>query len=320
MKKLIALFLVLTMMFAAVACAGETNDKKVYHIGICQLIQHEALDLATQGFQDALKEKLGDNVVFDFQNASGEATNCTTITSKFVSDKVDLIMANATDALVAAASATDTIPVVATSITDYATALSISDWNGKTGYNVTGTADLAPLSGQAEMIQELFPDVKTVALLYCSNEKNSKYQIDVITKELTKLGIGAKEYTFTDTNDLSAVVEQIVSDKNKVVYIPTDNTAANNTEAINNILEPAKIPVVAGEEGICKGCGVATLSISYYDIGYKAGEMAYEILVNGANPAEMEIEYAKDLTKMYLASRANKLGITIPNGYTAIAE
>lgn len=317
MKKLLALLLATVMLLSFAAC-GSTQKKDTYTIGICQQVQHEALDAATKGFKDALTEKLGDKVIFDEQNASGEATNCTTITSKFVADKVDLIMANATDALAAASQATDTIPVVATSITDYATALGIKDWTGKTGFNVTGTSDLAPLASQAEMIKELVPTAKNVAILYCSAEKNSKYQATVITDELKKLGIEAKEYTFVDTNDVTSVTQQVVNDKMDAVFVPTDNTAANNTAAINNVLEPAKVPVIAGESGICKGCGIATLSISYYDLGRKTGEMAYEILVNGKNPADMEITYAQELTKQYVKTRADAIGLTIPAGYEAV--
>lgn len=319
MKKLLSLLLVVAMLFSFSAC-GSKKDDGTYTVGICQLVQHEALDAATKGFKAALTEKLGDKVKFDEQNASGEATNCTTIVSKFVSDKVDLIMANATDALTAASQATDTIPIVATSITDYATALKIDNWNGKTGFNVTGTSDLAPLDQQAAMIKELVPSAKNVAILYCSAEKNSKYQATVMTEELKKLGISAKEYTFVDTNDVTSVTQQIVNDKADAVFVPTDNTAASNTEAINNVLEPAKVPVIAGEAGICSGCGIATLSISYYDIGYKAGEMAYDILVNKKDPADMDIEYAKDLTKQYVEKRAKALGMTIPSGYEAITE
>ncbi len=295
------------------------NGEKIYNVGICQLVQHEALDAATEGFKAALVEKLGDKVNFETQNASGEATNCATICSKFVSDKVDLIMANATGALTAAAQATDTIPVVATSITDYATALGINDWTGKTGFNVTGTSDLAPLDGQAQMIKELVPDAKTVGIIYCSAEPNSKYQSTVVTGYLKELGFECKEYTFVDTNDVTAVTSQAAMECD-VIFAPTDNTVASNAPAIYNVLEPAGIPLIAGEEGICKKTGVATLSIGYYDIGYKAGEMAYDILVNGKDPAEMEIEYAKDLTKKYVASRADALGIAVPEGYEAIPE
>lgn len=320
--KVLCVLLVLCMAVSAFAgCAKKgddaNKDDKIYNVGICQLVQHDALDAATKGFKDALTEKLGDKVKFDEQNASGEATNCTTICSKFVSDKVDLIMANATDALTASSQATPDIPIVATSITDYATALEIKDWNGKTGFNVTGTSDLAPLNDQADMIKELCPDAKTVGILYCSSEANSKYQADVIKAALEGLGYDYKEYTFVDTNDVTAVTQQVASECD-AIYIPTDNTAASNGPAINNVLEPAKIPVITGEEGICKKCGVATLSISYYDIGYKAGEMAYKILTEGANPADMEIEYAKDLTKKFVEDRAKALNITVPSDYEAI--
>lgn len=320
-KKALSLALVLCLFACALTgCGANTADGDSYTIGICQLVQHPALDSATEGFKAALTEKLGNKVTFDEQNASGEATNCTTIVSQFVSKNVDLIMANATGALSAAAEATETIPVVATSITDYATALGISDWNGKSGFNVTGTSDLAPLDKQAEMIKELVPNAKSVGILYCSAEPNSKYQSTIVTAALKKLGIDSvKDYTFVDTNDVSAVTQQAASECD-VIYIPTDNTAANNVEAINNITETAKIPIIAGEAGICSGCGIATLSIDYYDIGYRAGEMAYEILVNGADPADMEIEYAPETTKQYVPARAEALGISIPDGYTAIEE
>lgn len=326
LKKMACLMMSLTMvavLFAGCAsnegepAASAPEGEKTYTVGICQLVQHDALDAATKGFKTALTDKLGDKVTFDEQNASGEVTNCTTICSKFVSDKVDLIMANATDALTAASSATADIPIVATSITDYATALKISDWKGTTGINVTGTSDLAPLAEQADMIKELYPDAKTVGILYCSAEANSKYQADVITESLTKMGYEVKVFTFVDTNDVTQVT-QAVAEECDVMYVPTDNTAASNTEAINNVLEPAKIPVIAGEEGICKGCGLATLSISYYDIGYKAGEMAAQILTENADPATMPIEFAKDLTKKYVPARADLLGVKIPEGYTAI--
>ncbi len=319
-KAIISFVLVAALVVACfTACSNSTSTSsdKVYTVGICQLVQHEALDAATQGFKDALTEKLGDNVKFDEQNASGEATNCTTIVSKFVSDKVDLILANATSALTAATEATSTIPIIGTSITDYATALAISDWNGKTGINVTGTSDLAPLKEQAAMIKELVPDAKTVGILYCSAEPNSKYQSDIVEAELKSLGYEVKVYTFVDTNDVLAVTQSAVQSC-QALYIPTDNTAASNTDLINSVAEPAKVPIIAGEEGICKGCGIATLSISYYDIGYKAGLMAYEILVNGANPADMEIAYADSTTKKYIADRAAAIGVTIPDGYEAI--
>lgn len=246
-----------------------------------------------------------------------DSATCATITNGFVADGVDLIMANATPALQAAMQSTDTIPIVATSITDYATALEISDWTGTTGMNITGTSDLAPLADQAAMIKELCPDAKTVGILYCTGEANSVYQANVVAEELSKLGIESKEYTAADTNDIASVTQN-ACDNSDVLYIPTDNTMASATGTIDPIVTDAKIPVIAGEEGICKGCGLATLSISYYSIGYKAGEMAADILQNGTDPSTMEIQFAEDLTKKYVADKATALGITIPDTYEAM--
>ena len=300
--------------------AAESTDDKVYTVGICQLVQHEALDAATQCFKDALTEKLGEgNVKFDEQNASGDSANCTTIVSGFVSTGVDLILANATAPLQAAAQATADIPVLGTSVTDYATALDISDWTGTVGNNISGTSDLAPLDQQAAMIQEMFPNAKTVGLLYCSAEPNSVYQCDVIEGYLTEMGLETTRYAFTDTNDVTSVT-QAAAAASDVIYIPTDNTAASNTEAIANVVIPEKVPVVAGEEGICKGCGVAALSISYYDLGYKTGEMAAEILADGADVSTMPVEFAPNVTKKYNAANCEALGITPPDGYEAIAD
>lgn len=293
-------------------------DSKVYRVGICQLVQHEALDAATQGFKDALVEALGEgNVKFDEQNASGDSANCATIVNGFVSSNVDLILANATAPLQAAAQATADIPILGTSVTDYATALDISDWTGAVGGNISGTSDLAPLDQQAAMIQELFPDAKAVGLLYCSAEPNSVYQCDVIEGYLKEEGYSVTRYAFTDTNDVTSVA-QTAADNSDVIYIPTDNTAASNTEAIANVVLPAKVPVVAGEEGICNGCGVATLSISYYDLGHATGEMAAKILAEGGDVSTMPVEYAPNVTKKYNAANCEALGITPPDGYEAI--
>ncbi len=314
-KKLLAVLTAGTLAATMLAGCGNTNQTgKTYKIGLCQLVQHAALDKATEGFQDALKEKLGDNVKFDLQNASGDSATCATIVNQFIASGDDLIFANATSALQAAAAATATTPIVGTSITDYATALDIKDWTGKTGMNITGTADLAPLEEQAAMFKELLPEAKKIGLLYCSSEANSKYQVDIVSSELEKLGYECKEYAFADSNDVAAVT-QSACDNSDALYIPTDNTAASNTEIIANIANPAKIPVITGEEGICEGCGIATLSISYYSIGKVAGEMAYEILVNGADPANMDIKYADQLTKKYVKERADELQIAVPEDY-----
>lgn len=316
MKKLTALAMVLIMTAMTLTGCGSTEEK-IYNIGICQLVQHPALDAATEGFQAALTEKLGDKVSFDVQNASGDSATCATITNQFVSADVDLILANATPALQAAAAATNEIPILGTSITDYATALEIDDWNGVTGTNISGTSDLAPLDQQAEMLHELFPDAANVGLLYCSAEANSAYQVNVVQTALEGYGYTCKTYTFADSNDIAAVATTASSECD-VIYIPTDNSAASATEVINNICLPAGVPIIAGEEGICSGCGVATLSISYYDIGYKAGEMAYEILVNGADVSTMPVEFAPEVTKKYNAEICDALNITVPEDYVAI--
>ena len=313
---------VICLAFALIAAllAPAALAEGTYTVGIIQLIQHPALDAATQGFQDALTEKLGEeNVAFDYQNAQGDSANCATIVNGFVSEGVDLIMANATAALQAAFNATETIPILGTSITDYASALTLDDFDGCTGFNVSGTSDLAPLDQQAEVLNELFPDAKTVGLLYCSAEPNSKYQIDVIEPYLQGYGYETVRYTFSDSNDIASVVTNAVSAVD-VIYVPTDNTAANNTEVINNICLPAGVPVIAGEEGICRGCGVATLSISYYDLGYATGEMAYQVLAEGADVAALPIAYAPSAVREYNAAIAAELGVTVPEGYTAIAD
>ena len=312
MKKLLALLLVAILSLGACAMAEGS-----YTVGICQLVQHVALDAATQGFQDALKAKLGDAVTFDVKNASGDSNTCSTIANTFISNGVDLIMANATPALQAAVAATGDIPILGTSVTDYATALDIDNWTGATGANVSGTSDLAPLDQQAAMLHELFPDAKTVGLLYCSAEPNSKYQVDVIKGYLADLGYACTEYTFADSNDVASVTQN-ACDGCDVLYIPTDNTAASCTEAIRNVLEPAMKPAIVGEEGICAGCGVATLSISYYDLGYATGEMAYEVLVNGADVATMAVRFAPNVTKEYNAEMCALLGVQIPDDYVAI--
>lgn len=323
MKKTLAALVCISLLAGSVYAAGSAEQggtakaKPKYRIGICQLVQHPALDQATQGFIDAVKEGLGDDVTIDNQNASGDSANCATIINGFVSSNVDLILANATAPLQAAASATDTIPILGTSITDYASALEIDNWNGTVGRNISGTSDLAPLSEQANMIKELFPNVRKVALFYCSAEANSAYQIDEVEKYLTQLGVASERFSFTDTNDVASVAQR-ACDSADVMYIPTDNTAAANTEAIANIVIPAKVPVIAGEEGICAGCGVATLSISYYDIGHTTGEMAVQILKDGADITKMPVQYAPQVTKKYNASICEQLGITPPEGYQAI--
>ena len=314
-KKLIAIICVLAMVLSMTACSKEPDK---YVVGICQLVTHDALDAATQGFKDALIEALGaENVEFKEQNAAGDPNMCSTICNTFATDNVDLILANATPALQAAAAATGDIPILGTSVTEYGVALSITGFTGTVGGNISGTSDLAPLDKQAEMVKEWFPDAKNVGLLYCSAEANSQYQVDMVKSYLEALGYTCELYAFTDTNDVAAVT-QVCAEASDVIYVPTDNTVASNSELINNICQPLEVPIIAGEEGICKGCGVATLSISYYDLGVATGKMAAKILKGEAKIAEMPIEYAATQTPKYNADICAALGLTAPDGYTPI--
>ena len=329
LKKVTAILLTAVMTTALAACGSSSGDSSgssgddaggsgTYTIGICQQMEHAALDAATEGFQDACRELFGEeNVEFDVQNAQGEQNMCSTIINNFVSSDVDLILANATLPLQTAAQATSDIPILGTSVTDYGSALGIDDWTGATGVNISGTSDLAPIEEQEDMLLELVPDAQTVGILYCSSESNSKYQAELFEAELEADGISYKEYTAADSNEIQSVTQNAVEDCD-AIYIPTDNTMASNTQIINNICLPAKVPVIAGEEGICSGCGVATLSISYYDLGYQTGEMAYKILEEGADISTMDVETAAQVTKKYNPTICEELGITIPEGYEAI--
>lgn len=323
-KYAVRIFVILTalcLMLSFSSCGEKENNNQntaQYKIGICQFIEHEAVDKATKGFRDAVTEKLGDSVFFDYKNATGEKMNAQSICSAFASEKYDLIFANSTNALAAAAEATSEIPVVACSVTDFASTLGIEDFNGKTGFNVTGYSDLLPLEKQAEVISELFPEKGKVGILYCSSETNSKYQADEISKFLIESGFTCDRYTFVDTTDVTLVTQTAAAECD-IIYTPTDNTVASNTSAINNILEPAKIPLVAGNIDVAKNCGIATVGIDYYKLGYDAGIMACEILTEGKDPGDMEIGYADTYYKEYVPERAALLGIEIPEDYTPVA-
>ena len=322
MKKILAIALAAVMLLSMTACgsssapAEEAADK--YVVGICQLVPHVALDAATQGFKDRLTEILGaDNVEIIEKVAAGDSATCAPIVTDFVSQEVDLIMANATPALQAAAAATNDIPILGTSVTEYGVAMGIADFNGTVGGNISGTSDLAPLDKQAEMVKAWCPDAKTVGLLYCSAEANSQYQVDTVQAYLEEMGLTVTQYPFADSNDMAAVT-QTACDNSDVIYVPTDNTVASSTGIIDGICQPAGIPVIAGEEGICGGCGIATLSISYYDLGVKTAEMAAQILTGEADISTMAIAYADKQTPKYNAAICEALGITPLEGYEAI--
>lgn len=316
-KKIVSILTATALVASLTGCGSNGSSSKKYTIGICQLMEHEALDAATKGFKDTLTKKLGkDNVEFDEQNAQGESTNCSTICNGFVTSNVDLILANATGALQAATQTTADIPILGTSVSDYATALNIKDWKGKTGTNVSGTSDLAPIDQQEAILKEIIPNAKKVGILYCSSEPNSAYQSKLMQEALKKDGIAYKEYTAADSNEIQSVTTT-ACDECDVLYVPTDNTMASSVNTIKNIAIPAGIPMIAGEKGIC-AAGVATLSIDYYNLGCQTGEMAYDILKNKKKAGDMEVQFAKKLTKMYNAENAKALNITIPDGYEPI--
>ncbi len=319
-KRILSLVLAALMMLAAFTFTSCSKDE-TYTIGVMQLVTHDALDAATEGFMQAVKDKLGEeNVTFDVQNAAGSTDTCATIANSFVTKNVDLIMANATPALQAAYNATTTIPILGTSVTEYGVALGIENFTGTVGTNVSGTSDLANLEKQAQMVVDLVPDAKTVGMLYCSSEANSDYQVKKVTEYLTAKGITCKNYAFSDSNDVATVAGQAAKECD-AIYIPTDNTAASCAETIYG--NTGKTPIIAGEAGICTGCGVATLSISYYDLGYKTGEMAAQVLKGEAKIEEMAIAYAPQEEKKYNADICADLGIDVEAlkaaGYTALS-
>ncbi|MBQ4150653.1 MAG: ABC transporter substrate-binding protein [Clostridia bacterium] len=332
MKKLTAILLVMLLALACVSCGGtaketqiveitdeagnvigtEVVEVKTYKVGIVQLVQHDALDAATEGFKEVLTEKLGDNVTFDTQNASGDANTCTTIADKFVTANVDLIMANATPAVIAAKEATSKIPVVGTSVTDYASSGLVAS-NEKPGGNVTGASDMNAVSNQMALIKAFAPDAKNIGIVYCSSEENSQIQFEEAKAVFEAEGYKVTGYTAAAVEDLSTVVEKAVAD-NDVLYEPTDNLVAANMEIIKNAAVNAKVPVICGEESMCNAGGLASYSLDYKDLGRKAGEMAYEILVNGANPAEMPVFTfgPEDLKLVVNEDVMAAMGITLP--------
>lgn len=330
MKKIISIILAITLMctlcLTMTACNEQSantgnasqNGAKKYKIGICQLVTHEALDAASESFMQAIKDKLGEeNVEFDYQNAANDQNACTTIINSFVSNKVDLIMANATPALQSAVNATLDIPILGTSITEYGVALGIDNFNGTVGGNVSGTSDLADLKAQTDAMLELFPDAENIGLLYCSAEPNSEYQVKLVEEYLKSKGVTSKRYSFTDSNDV-AVVTTTAATECDALYIPTDNTAASCSETIGNVVRNEKTPVFASEAGICRGCGIATLTISYKDLGYKTGEMAVKILTGEADISTMPIEYA-EASKFYNEDMCKEFGINPPAEYKPLS-
>ena len=313
MKRCFALLAVLLMGVVASA------EQKVYTIGVCQLEQHAALEDATRGFTDAVVQQLGDAAVLNIQHASGDSATCITIVNAFLAEDVDLILANSTQALQAASAATGDTPILGVSVTDYPAALDMDAWEGVTGINVSGTSDLAPLDAQAELIRTLFPDAKRVGLLYCASEVNSQYQVKVIRDHLEAMGYTCAEYAFTDTNDVF-MMAQNACQKSDVIFVPTDNTIAACTELLLNVVEMERVPIVGGDRGICSGCGVATICIDYYDLGYTTGQMACKVLTGEAEVSQLPVEYASVFHTLINPSMCELLGIAVPENCEKLPE
>ena len=322
------LFLGAVATLALTSCGNKkikiNPDKEKYVVGIAQFVPHEALDAATNGFKAKLTALLtaeGRQVEFQDTNAAGEISNCPTIINSLVSKDVDLIMANATPCLSAAYQATSTIPILGTSVTEYGVACDIKLEEGKTKTNVSGTSDLAPLDVQVDIMTSLNPTARKFGILYSSSEANSKYQVEEVKKYIAAKGSDyvATEYAISGTDTLNSIC-QTAAAREDVIYIPTDNFCADNGDTINPIFEGAHKPVFAGEEGICKKCGFATLSINYYELGEITGEMAFNVLLGKKDIREYPIQYHTNPKKEYVKSRCDALGITIPEneGYVEI--
>ena len=324
MKKITSLVLA-----AALACAtltgcgngqqsGETagDDKKgTYKIGVCQLVKHAALDASYEGFVAGLAEAgyvEGENITIDYQNAQGEASNCNTIANKLVNDDVDLMFAIATQAAQSCANASSDIPIVITAVTDPETSGLVQS-NEAPGTNVTGTSDLNPIKEQVALLQQLVPEAKHVAILYCSSESNSAVQADLAKKEFEAVGITTEEATVSNSNEIQQVVQSLVG-KVDAIYAPTDNVIAAGMANVAMVANENNLPVICGEENQVKEGGLATYGIDYYKLGYQTAAQAVKILKGEAVPAEMPIEYQTEELKLSINQEvADKLGITIPD-------
>ena len=316
-KKFLAAAAACLMVAGLAACGNKPStpsnpDEKVFQIGIVQLAEHPALDEATRGFKEFLTEKLGDKVQFNVQNAQGEQTNCTTIVNQFVSSKVDLIMANATNAVKAAREATSDIPVVGTSVTDYVSSGLVAS-NEAPGANVTGASDMNPVTVQVDLMKTLCPEVKTVGIVINSGEENSAIQAEEAKTAFEAEGFAVKIYSVADTNEIQTVVTAACNEVD-AFYEPTDNLIAANVPTMSNITTAAGKPVICGEGGMCESGFLATYAISYYELGRAAGEQAFNILVNGADPATTPIFFfdVSNLSLVINEQVAADLGITIP--------
>jgi len=319
MKKLIPGVLAVALAATVLGSCGEKKNKsavqeeKVYKIGVVQLVEHPALDAAYKGFVDGLESaglKNGKEIIIDYQNAQNEQANCVTIAQKLVSSRSDLILAIATPAAQAVANQTESIPILVTAVTDPETANLVKS-NKAPGTNVSGTSDLTPCAAQIDLLKQIVPDVKTVGMLFCSSEANSRFQIDLAEAQCQKVGLDYVEATVSNTNEVQQVVKSLIG-KVDAIYTPTDNMIASCMATVSMEATAAKIPVICGEDGMVQGGGLATFGINYYELGKQTANMAVEILKNGANPAEMPIQYLENCDFSYNPEIAEELGIQIP--------
>ncbi|MCR4926136.1 MAG: ABC transporter substrate-binding protein [Clostridiales bacterium] len=318
--KAVALLMVAVILVATFsACGGKSN---LFKIGIIQIAEHEALNSAYKGFVDALKEdgyEDGVNIELDFHNAQGDQSNCQTISDKFVTENKDLILAIATPAAQAIAQKTKTIPILVTAVTDPASADLVAS-NDAPGGNVSGTSDMNPIDQQIDYIKQILPQAKSVGILYCSSEANSKYQCDIAKESLNKRGMSAVEYTVSDANEIQQVVETAVSKKQvDAIYIPTDNVIASAMATVSSITTNAKLPVFCGESNMVAAGGFFTYGVDYYKLGRLTAKMAEKVMKGEATTATMPIEYLQDCTIVVNEDVMNKIGITLPEAIKAQA-
>lgn len=308
MKKGFVCVLAALMLFTFAAC---DLFEKNYTVGVCQFDSYMALDNTAVGFQDALTEKLGEHVTVQVENANGIQENCSFILDGFIKNKADMILACGAPALQAAASYSGTVPVLGAAVADYPSAMGLSSGN------ITGTSDLVSADEQAAMIPEMFPYAQSVGLLYCSQEPDSQYQAERFAESLEALGLGSTPFPFTDDSDLSSAVQEACA-QSDVIFVPTGACISVNTGTVREITISAGVPVVAGNADLCEGCGTVTLAVSYYDLGYQAGQMAAQILTGEADAASLPVVYAAETAKLFNAENCAALGVTIPEGYAPL--
>lgn len=333
MTKLLNMLVATALVIGAVGCGNSTSTNagaeagqaetteasnnvengENYKIGIIQLVEHAALDATYEGFVDGLKEaglEAGKNITIDYQNAQGDQSNCQTIATKLVNDANNLILAIATPAAQAVANTTKDIPILVTAVTDPADSKLVAS-NEVPGGNVSGTSDLTPVKEQIALIPQIVPEAKTVGLVYCSSEANSKFQIEIAKEAAEALGLQTVEATVSNSNEIQQVLQSLVG-KVEAIYIPTDNMLAAGMATVAQVTTPAGIPVVVGEEGMVTKGGTITYGINYYDLGKLTAAQAVAILKDGKKPAEMPIEYSNAYNLVINEEAAKQMGITLP--------